>query len=63
MSKLIIIIGSIVFAVAMYSIPILLACSICLHWDGMYKFLLSVCAVLQVIFICFAIMDKVEDET
>lgn len=63
MNKLITIIGSIVFAVAMYSIPILLACSICLHWDGEYKFLLVVCSLLQFTFICFAIMDKVEDET
>lgn len=63
MSKLVTIVGSIVVTVVMYSVPILLACSICLHWNAMYKLLLSFCAVLQMILICFAIMDKVEDET
>lgn len=61
MGTLIKIIGSVVFAVVMYSVPILLACSFCLHWDGEYKFLLLVCSLLQFIFLCFAILDKVED--
>lgn len=61
MSKLIKIIGSIVFTVAMYSVPILFTCSICLRWHGLLKLWFSVGVGLQIITVYFEVMEKVED--
>ena len=64
MSKLIKIIGSIVFTVVMYAVPILFTCSICLHWNGLLKLWLSLGVGLQIIAIYFEVMAKVyEDES
>ena len=64
MSKLIKIIGSIVFTVVMYSVPILFACSICLNWNGLLKLWLSLGVGLQIIAVYFEVMAKVyEDES
>ena len=63
MSKLIKIIGSIVFTVVMYSVPILFACSICLHWNGIFKLWFSIGVGLQIVVVYLEVMTKVEDET
>ena len=64
MSKLIKIIGSIVFTVVMYSVPILFACSICLRWNGVLKLWLSIGVGLQIVAVYLEVMAKVyEDES
>lgn len=63
MSKLIKIIGSIVFTVVMYSVPILFTCSICLHWNAIFKLWFSIGVGLQIVAVFLEVMTKVEDET
>lgn len=48
-------IGSAVFAIAMYSIPVCLACAFALNWDGFWKMLLTVVALVQ-IFVLFSVV-------
>ena len=64
MSKLIKIIGSIVFTAVMYAVPILFTCSICLNWNGLLKLWLSLGVGLQILTVYFGVMEKVyEDES
>ena len=63
MSKLIKIIGGIVFTVVMYSVPILFTCSICLHWNAIFKLWFSIGVGLQIVAVYLEVMTKVEDET
>ena len=60
MNKLIKIIGSVVYASFMYSIPILLTCSMLLKWDNSIQFILWFTAATQFSKLCFDIYDKVE---
>ena len=62
MNKLIKIIGSIVFTVVMYSVPILFSCSICLHWNAVFKLWFSIGVGLQLIAVYLAVMAKVYEE-
>lgn len=48
MSKLIKIIGSIVFSVAMYTVPICTACAFIKDWDGFLKLILLLVSAGQV---------------
>ena len=60
MKTLIKIIGVIVFCLAMYSIPILIACSFCLDWDNYFKFLLTMGGLLEFMVLCAWICTEVD---
>ena len=62
MSSIIKVIGTLVFSIVMYSVPILFTCSILLHWHPFLKMLCVICAVLQLIALCFAVQAKAEDD-
>ena len=62
MKKTIILIGCVVVAVLMYSIPILLACSFFLNWDSFMKFILTLAATGELALLTFALAYKVEEE-
>lgn len=62
MSTIIKVIGTLIFATAMYSVPILFTCSIFLHWHPFIKMLCVFCAVLQFMVLCFEICARAEEE-
>lgn len=62
MNIIIKIIGSLVFAIVMYSVPILFTCSIFLHWHPFIKLLCLICAALQLMALCIEIQEKAEDD-
>ena len=52
MKTLIRIIGVMVVCLAMYAIPILIACSFCLNWDVLFKFLLTSVGLIELSGLC-----------
>lgn len=60
MKTLIKTIGVIVFSLMMYSIPILVACSFCLNWDGGIKFMLIITSCAQLVVLCTYVYTEVE---
>lgn len=62
MSTIIKVIGTLIFATVMYSVPILFTCSIFLHWHPFIKMLCVLCAALQFMGLCFEIGARAEEE-
>lgn len=60
MKTLIRIIGVTVVCLAMYAIPILIACSFCLNWDDSLKFLLTSLGIIQLAALCTWVYMEVE---
>ena len=60
MKQLIKIIGVIVFASAMYMIPILLTCSLAFEWDGFWQMILWIASGGQLLVLCCAIYERSE---
>ena len=62
MSKLIRIIGSIVFSAFMYCVPIIFTCSFFLGWDSFIKWILCICTIGQFLMLCAFIYFKSDEE-
>ena len=62
MKALIKIIGVMVFCLAMYAIPILIACSFCLNWDAFFKLLFILVGLMQLAALCSWIYMEVDNE-
>lgn len=59
--KFIKIIGSVVFTVVLYALPILLTCSFAFSWIPFIKLVLLITNLLVFTVICAAVFDKVDD--
>lgn len=62
MSKIVRLLGSIVFALFMYSVPILLVVSFTYHWAEFLRLLFVFIFTLQLAFVISAVYDKAESE-
>ena len=62
MRKIIIVIGTIIFAVLMYSVPILLTCSFVWQMNGFLKLIFVVCAGFQFLMLVESILSKIKEE-
>ena len=62
MKTLIKTIGVMVFCLVMYAIPILIACSFLLDWNGGIQFLLTITGFAQLATLCVCLYVEVEDE-
>lgn len=62
MSKIVLLLGTIVFSLLMYSVPIIVVLSFVYDWDGYYQFLLVIAAVVQFLFLVYTVLNKVEGE-
>lgn len=60
MNELTRILGSIILGLLLYSIPILVTCSLALNWDGKISFALIILALCQVFFLCAFIYNETE---
>ena len=60
MKTLIKTVGVIVVCLAMYAIPILIACSFCLNWDILFKFLLTSVGLIELSALCTWVYMEVE---
>ena len=61
MTKIIKIIGSIIFSCVMYSLPILTTCSFCFDWDGFSKMILLICSCGQLMALIVWVYYKAEE--
>lgn len=62
MNTIIKIIGSIGFAILMYAIPVLTACSLCLKWGFYICYLLIFFSLIQIAILTVCIFFKIEDD-
>jgi hypothetical protein len=62
MNKLVRVIGSFIFSIIMYAVPILFAFSIAYKWNGFFIMLLSISAATQLLMLCMNVYDKSEDD-
>lgn len=62
MNILIRIIGSAVLSLVLYVIPILLACSFCLEWDGYICFVLIVVSFTEIYYLATFIFSNSKEE-
>jgi len=60
MNKLIKVIGSMVFAFIMYSIPVLATCSTLLKWNALYQLIFWISGASEFSALCFLVFNKVE---
>lgn len=58
MGALIYVIGSFVFTIFMYCVPILATLSIVLNWRGSIKFIWIVCAFIQFMFLWCKVYEE-----
>ena len=61
MSKIVLILGAIVFSLLMYSVPIILTLSFVYDWDSYYQFLLVIAAGVQFLVLIAAVLHKAEE--
>lgn len=61
MKTLIRIIGVMVVCLAMYAIPILIACSFCLDWDDSLKFLFTSVGLVELSGLCTWVYMEAEE--
>lgn len=61
MSKIVRVLGAVVFSLLMYSVPIILALSFVYDWDGYYQFLLSIAAGVQFLVLVATVLSKAEE--
>ena len=59
-NKIVRAVGSIVFALAMYCTPILLACSFAYKWDASIAFILCFASGFQLLWLILAVYYKTE---
>lgn len=52
MKTIIRLLGSVIFGLSMYSVPVLCVCAYTLGWDNSIKFLLTIASVGQVALLC-----------
>lgn len=62
MSKVVRLLGSIVFALFMHSVPVLFVLSVTYHWAGFLRFLFALIFTAQLAFVIFAVYDKTADK-
>ena len=62
MSKIVLLLGAIVFSLLMYSVPIIVVLSFVYDWDGYYQFLLVIAAGVQFLFLVSTVLNKVEED-
>jgi len=62
MKRTVLIIGSIIFALLMYAIPILTVCSFVYGWDGFIKTVLSIFVIGQIAVFCELIYSAAEED-
>lgn len=61
-NKIVRAVGSIVFALAMYCIPILFACSFAYKWDASIAFILCVASAGQLLWLILTVYYKTEED-
>lgn len=62
MNILIRIIGSVILSLVLYAIPILLACSFCLEWDGSISFILIIVSLIELCYFVGFIFSTSEED-
>lgn len=63
MKSIIRVIGSAVFTLAMYAIPIVLTCSFVYEWDGIIRLFLVIFSSAQLVFLfVFVLMEAQKDD-
>lgn len=62
MSRILIIIGGVIFSLIMYAIPILCVCSLVYHWDGPVQTgLISLCVGQIILLVRMVIWQAMEE--
>lgn len=62
MKTIVNIVGTLVCALAAYSIPILLTCSLLLNWGSLYTVILLLITAWELVEMCILIFSKIEGE-
>lgn len=62
MSKIVRVLGAIVFSLLMYSVPIILTLSFVYDWDGFYRWVCCISSVGQFLVLVAAVLYKAEED-